>query len=226
MGPTGSGKSTFVATAAGQGFGAVGHGMMSHTASVQLTRVTHPTSKFPVVLVDTPGLGDTYKSDTETLSTIAEWLLKLFRKDVHLAAIIYLHRISDNRMTGSLLNNLKVFVGLCGQKAMPNVILATTMWSEAREATAVRREDELRSVFWRDLVADGCRIERFEDTHQSAWRIIGNISQKSSGIDVIIQEEMGRDGQKANETSAGQHANQPHVSKSFLAGLFGLFSRH
>jgi hypothetical protein len=147
-----------------------------------------------------------------------------YSKNVHLAAIIYLHRISDNRMTGSLLNNLNLFVNLCGQNAMPNVILATTMWSEVRETTAVRREDELRKGFWKDLVAAGCRIERFEGTHESAWRIIRDVLQKSS-INVIIQEEMGRDGRAVDETGASKYANQPRVSKSFLAGLFRLFSR-
>jgi hypothetical protein len=148
-----------------------------------------------------------------------------YSKNVHLAAIIYLHRISDNRMTGSLLNSLNLFVNLCGQKAMPNVILVTTMWSEVREATAIRREDELRKGFWKDLVAAGCRIERFEDTHESAWRIVRDALQKSSGIDVTIQEEIGGGQLSVSETKAGRYANRPHVSKSTLAGLFGLFSR-
>jgi hypothetical protein len=146
------------------------------------------------------------------------------RKDIHLATIIYLHKISDNRMAGSSLKNLKLFANLCGQQAMPNVILATTMWSDVPAATGVRREDELRKGFWRDLVAAGCRIERFENTHESAWGIIGNIVQKNSGIDVLLQQEMGG-GKTVHKTKAGTHANRTHVSKSLMSRLRGLFSR-
>jgi len=51
--------------------------MKSHTADIQSIRVTHPASNCPVVLVDTPGFDDTYKSDMEILRKIAEWLKKL-----------------------------------------------------------------------------------------------------------------------------------------------------
>jgi hypothetical protein len=55
---------------------------------------------------------------------------------------------------------------------MPNVVIATTMWSKVSEAEGIAREKELKSKFWNGMLADGCRIERFKDTHESAWRII------------------------------------------------------
>lgn len=54
----------------------VGHGMQSHTSDIRAVRVTHPTKGHPVVFVDTPGFDDTYKSDTEILTSIADWLVK------------------------------------------------------------------------------------------------------------------------------------------------------
>jgi len=130
-------------------------------------------------------------------------------------------------MTGSLLNNLRMFTSLCGQEAMPNVILVTTMWSDVPKAIGMRREEELRDVFWKDLDRAGCRIERFEDTRESAWRIIGNIV-KNSGTNVRLQEEIGDGGKTVHETEAGTRANQAptKASNSLLAKFRGLFSRY
>ncbi|KIM71393.1 hypothetical protein PILCRDRAFT_35618, partial [Piloderma croceum F 1598] len=81
-------------------------------------------------LVDTPGFDDAYKSDIEILTMIADWVVKSYKKNANPASIIYLHGISDNRMTGSVLKKLEKFALLCGQVAVSNVVIATTMWGE------------------------------------------------------------------------------------------------
>ena len=78
-------------------------------------------------------------------------------------------------MTGALLKNLQMFANLCGQKAMPNVVIATTMWDRVSKEEGNEREDELKRDFWTGMVADGCRTERFENTYDSAWCIIGSV---------------------------------------------------
>jgi hypothetical protein len=98
--------------------------------------------------------------------------------NVNLATIIYLHRITDNRMAGSLLKNLRMFVSLCGQDAMPNVVIATTMWGEVKTENGERREKELKETFWKDLLDEGCRVERFEDTYESAWLIVDRLAME------------------------------------------------
>jgi len=108
---------------------------------------------------------------------------------------------------------------------MPNVVIATTMWGEAKKESGERREEQLKRDFWQGMMADGCRIERFEDTYDSAWRIIGNMSQKSPGINVLIQKEMGGGDQMVKKTSAGKHADRPHVPKSSMVRLRRWFSR-
>jgi hypothetical protein len=82
-------------------------------------------------------------------------------------------------MTGSSLKNLQILASLCGQHAIPSVVIATTMWSEVSEEEGKQREEELRAEFWKDIIPDGCRTERFQKTYESAWRIIGNISQET-----------------------------------------------
>jgi predicted GTPase len=96
MGPTGVGKSTvrlflihirflfcfswlaqFIETATGQDGQTIGHGLRSFTDTIRTVRVTHPMDGKPVILVDTPGFGDTAKSDTKILAMIADWLVRV-----------------------------------------------------------------------------------------------------------------------------------------------------
>jgi hypothetical protein len=71
-----------------------------------------------------------------------------------------------------------MFVSLCGQEAMPNVVIATTMWGEVRTENGERREKELKETFWKDLLDEGCRVERFEDTYESAWLIVDRLAME------------------------------------------------
>jgi hypothetical protein len=106
-------------------------------------------------------------------------------------------------MTASLRNNVNMFAGLCGQKAMPNVIIVTTMWGELRrEEIGIEREEQLKRHFWKEMVSDGCRIERFGDTHESAWHIIGSLADKS-WAQVQLLSEMVDNKLQLNETKAG-----------------------
>ena len=74
-----------------------------------------------------------------------------------------------------MLRDLQELEKLYSQQAVPNVIIATTMWSDVRQETGVRREEELKASFWKGMGANGCRTERFRKTHESAWHIIGSL---------------------------------------------------
>ena len=60
-----------------------------------------------------------------------------------------------------------------GSKAMPNVVIATTMWSKVSENEGRKREDELKDMFWKEMMSNGCKTKRFKDTFDSAWDIVG-----------------------------------------------------
>ena len=85
-------------------------------------------------------------------------------------------------MAGSAGKNLRLFIDMCGQDAMTNVIIVTTMWGEVREETGKKREYELKKDFWNGLLASGCQVKRFEDTIESAWTILGSADEETSGI--------------------------------------------
>jgi hypothetical protein len=110
-------------------------------------------------------------------------------------------------MTGSVLKNLRIFSSLCGQRAMPNVVLATTMWGKVDKNEGSEREAELKNDFWEDMVEDGCRIARFANTHESAWKIIGSHLERRN-VDVSLPREVVDDSLRLNETKAGIALNK------------------
>ena len=128
-----------------------------------------------------------------------------YKAKIPLAAIIYLHRISDNRMASSPLKNLKMFASMCGQQIMPNVVLATTMWTLIySEAMGDNRERELKMSFWADMIAKGCKVARFKDSFESAWEIVGALATQEFAL---VSYEIVNDQKKLNETTAGVKLN-------------------
>lgn len=105
-------------------------------------------------------------------------------------------------MAGSVLKNLQMFARLCGQKAMPSVVLVTTMWCGVDSETGTRRENQLMDGFWTEMVTNGCRVERFDNTYKSAWCIIGGLAEKRTA-DMLLPREMVDLKMRLNETQAG-----------------------
>ncbi|KAF9489931.1 hypothetical protein BDN71DRAFT_1455374 [Pleurotus eryngii] len=203
MGPTGAGKSTFISYACRKASkDLIGHNLESCTSKVQPIRIT--TGTHNVILVDTPGFDDTNMSDTRVLGMIADWLLETYNNQVKLAGIIYMHRISDNRMAGTPLKNLKMFAQLCGTGAADRVILVTTMWGRVKQDVGAKREDELKSKFWKDMIDKKAKVARFEASFGSAWAIIGRVYEPLEREAVLLQEELADLQKKLSETGAGK----------------------
>ncbi|KZP32033.1 hypothetical protein FIBSPDRAFT_944618 [Athelia psychrophila] len=210
MGVTGAGKSTFVAHSAGgnalDNDEHIGHGLLSRTDAVNATRVTNRDTGRSVVLLDTPGFDDTNNPDIMVLETIADWLIASGRTDIRLAGVIYLHRISDNRMNKSKLNNLTMLQYFVGAKAMPNIALITTLWSGTSQSAAENRETELCSTFWEEMLNNGATYYRFEDTTDSAWDVITPLLA-AEPLELLFQKEL-RTGIPIAKTQAGSSVTQ------------------
>jgi len=207
MGPTGAGKSTFINYATKQDGSGVGHGLKSVTTEIRAVRCQHPDGKGTVVFVDTPGFDDTYRSDIDVLSQIAGWFVKVYKERVPLSAIIYLHRITDNRMAGSPLKNLQMFASMCGQKALPGVALVTTMWSDIQVPMGEQRETQLKEAFWKDMMDQGCKVERFGDSYDSAWKVIGELPPPDKN-NVLLADELVNENKTLESTAAGLELNK------------------
>lgn len=81
-------------------------------------------------LVDTPGLDDTVRDDSDILEDLANWLDASYRTGTKFHGLLYLHRIVDNRETSTGLKNLRMFKCICGLENSSPVALGTTSWDK------------------------------------------------------------------------------------------------
>ncbi|KAL2851528.1 WD40-repeat-containing domain protein [Aspergillus pseudoustus] len=209
MGATGSGKSSFISLLTDQK-PAVGHSLESCTEEVGVYE-SYILKDRSLYLIDTPGFDDTNRSDTEVLRELAGWLTSTYSQNVRLTGIIYFHRISNVRMTGSAKRNIFTFRKLCGDNALPNVVLATSMWDDVPHETAVKREKELieQPEWWGHMINKGSRTFRHDNTRQSAITLVKEFLQVAEPTVVLsLQEEMVDDHKTLEQTSAGVQLNE------------------
>ncbi|KAF8124286.1 P-loop containing nucleoside triphosphate hydrolase protein [Boletus edulis] len=199
--------SQFINKAAGRMEIVITNDLASQTRAVRPVRCLHPDGRRNVVLVDTPGFDDTHLSDAQTLRILAHWLKETYQNNIKLSGLLYLHRISDNRMAGTPLRHLSVFKELCGEDSMKNIVLVTTMWDVEDESVGSEREEQLLSVFWKDMIRLGSRTCRFQGTHESAWEIISCLDLERSGqrrTPLQVQQEMVDRGLPLHQTIAAK----------------------
>ena len=168
-----------------------------------------------VTLVDTPGFDDTTRTDTEILELIASYMKYAYNDKAKLTGVIYLHRISDIRMSNSSYKNLRMFRSLCGSNNLSHVILATTMWDKVTLQEGVAREEELLSEnkFWGQMKAAGSIVKRYDGTAGEAMAMVNELVQKSP-ILLKIQEEVAVQNKKLIDTKAGQEIHETLVDLS------------
>ena len=98
---------------------------------------------------------------------------------------------------------------LCGPNCIQNIVLVTTMWSKVESVQGTRREWDLlqTSEFWKPLIAQGAQSARFEDSAESALRIIQMLCNRAARP-FQIQEEMVERHLLLAETEAGRHIDR------------------
>ncbi|KAF5351182.1 hypothetical protein D9756_008403 [Leucocoprinus leucothites] len=235
MGPTGSGKSTFIRTVTGVANyddNEVGHRLMSATSEISALRITftnrHNTN---LVLVDTPGFNDTNKSDYHVLETIVQWFRRMHERKrdsganekptkLRISGILYLHRITDIRLKGSILKNFEMFQKLCGEKFYDRVVITTTMWPNKddsgfdpeEEEDCRNRDQQLKEKYWKFMVTSGSRVCSFTGNPESARGIINQVvdaerenQRRLHERIVLIQQEIVNEAKSIPRTRAGRH---------------------
>ncbi|KAJ5081175.1 hypothetical protein N7456_013413 [Penicillium angulare] len=208
MGGTGTGKSTFIAEVTGQRV-QIGHNLVSCTAECT-SYECRLDDQNTVTLVDTPGFNDTNRLDLDILKCITTYLMDLQEKDIQLAGIIFMQRITDRRMTGASFLNLQMFQAFCGDKYLPHVVLVTTMWNTIRDNAAAQqellfRERELATTpeFWGGMHARGAQVKQFHGDRASGLDIIHLLYQQEHARKPRIMEQFDR-GYMLPNTGAGQ----------------------
>ena len=143
----------------------------------------------------------------------------MYANGLKLNGIIYLHRISDPRMSGSAVKNLNMLQKLCGAQSLPNIVLVTTMWGELQKQTGgidagKRREEELKTtdLFWAGLLSRGSKIMRHTGDRKSAEAILSSILDAQTKVTLDIQIEMVDEGLQLDQTTAGKYLKQDYAN--------------
>ncbi|CAN9134308.1 unnamed protein product [Alternaria alternata] len=175
------------------------------TVSVQVVPCTFEGGA-KIYLVDTPGFDDTYRTDSEILREVALWLNKAHSEKLRLAGIIFLQRISDVRVGGSGIKNIRMFQKLCGDGPLASVVLATTMWDMATKDAAIQREKELKEQpqLWKKMIDHGSVVFRHDKKEASALKIIKYLMKKKRPVTLDIQREMVDEKRELIDTGAGE----------------------
>ena len=141
--------------------------------------------------------------------------LSRYRKDMKLSGLLYFHRISDNRMAGAPLKNLKMFEELCGKNDLQKIILTTTMWDEVDNKTGEDRERELKTDYWRTMLERSSTTDRFKLTRESAFTVIDPlIDTANARISDLLQKELAD--MHKNLSSGSRDVGQALISRMEL----------
>ncbi|KAF5009926.1 hypothetical protein FDECE_3911 [Fusarium decemcellulare] len=211
MGVTGVGKSSFISKLTGEDAG-IGHDLTSYTKGVGIYSMS--LGDRLVYLVDTPGFNDTWRSDLDILKEVAFITSQIYRKGMKLAGILYLHRISDNRVSGSAMKNFTLLEKMCGPAAASRVFLITTMWDLTETGKLSHREAEMREMrlastieFWGSLCQQGSQTRRWRGDNETAISIINELialNERNGYVVQQIQRELVDEGKNLTETMAGR----------------------
>ena len=105
-------------------------------------------------------------------------------------------------MAGTPLKNLRVFRQLCGNNAMSQIVLTTTMWDEVDEKVGNQRLEELEESYWKLMIKQGSTTFRYFNTQESAMELLQLVAKKRR--EVRLQKEIAEKNMELRETSAGQ----------------------
>lgn len=132
-----------------------------------------------------------------------------YANGIKLHGVIYLHRITDNRMGGASTRSFRLFRKLCGTTTLKNVIITTSMWDKVTLAEGEARETELKSDarFFKPALDDGAKVARHDHTTLSAHAIIRDIFSNSP-LPLQLQHELVDEKKHLSETGAGTELGQ------------------
>jgi hypothetical protein len=157
-----------------------------------------------VAVVDTPGLDDSKRSDAEILDEISRFLVAQYYLGMSLKGIVYMHRITDNRMQQSSQRYFEMFKRMIGERNLPNVTLLTTMWGNLpKQADGYSRDRELRENFWKSMAAKGAEIDSYDGSKEMAEAIVCDML-RNQPVTLRIQRELVDEGKSLEETMAGK----------------------
>jgi hypothetical protein len=111
-----------------------------------------------VNLIDTPGWDDTYRTDTDILTLIGDYVGSAFSAGQLLQGVILLQLVDGTRVYGTERRRNRLYERICGMDAYRNIVVATTMWSTVVDQAAADQRIQQRiesPEFWDSMVQGG-----------------------------------------------------------------------
>lgn len=95
-------------------------------------------------------------------------------------------------MRGTLHKIPRLFEIVCGENALQNVFLVTTMWDKIDEGAGSQQEKLLKEIHWKEMIDQGSSTTlRHSNTSGSAWDTIDQFVQTAnSRYAELLQREM------------------------------------
>ncbi|KAH7130890.1 hypothetical protein EDB81DRAFT_660794, partial [Dactylonectria macrodidyma] len=89
--------------------------------------------------------------------------------------------ITEYKMKGSDITDLRMFRALCGTSGLENVVIVTAKWSTIADnlELAEYREEQLLSDYLKPLLKSGAKYARDHGTSKSSRTIIRTVLQKN-----------------------------------------------
>lgn len=216
LGQTGVGKSSFINQflqpdhrAGAPRTAEIGHSLLSCTKDVNEYSCIAINGR-RLTLIDTPGFDDTYSSDAEVLTSIANYLARHFQSGRYIHGVIFLHSIIDVRLSASAIKMAEIVMRICGREFYARVALVTNMWQLlTNKGIGYQREQELLNhpKFWADFRDASAPHFQHSKTKESASKIMEGFIRHLKSAPTLpplkIQIEIVQDGQPISETDAG-----------------------
>jgi len=100
--------------------------------------------------------------------------------------------MTDARMRGTTLQNLKVFQRLCGKKNLGAVVFGTTKSGKLTPEKFASREKQLSDVYWKDFKRQGAIVFKLLPSHESALKLVHTVLDRVHGEEriLLIQKEL------------------------------------
>lgn len=159
-----------------------------------------------VHLVDTPGFGDTYRSDEDVFLEIAYTLIKAYEFGIRVSGIVYLQSITDFRVTGTIRRSLEMLKSLCGPRALASVALVANRCGEIDLETKEGRMQELesKSYFWKEFCDSGSKVFEVEGGREACLSVLDSIIERNQTYTLRFQEQVVNQNLKISDTDAGK----------------------
>ncbi|KXX82682.1 hypothetical protein MMYC01_201104 [Madurella mycetomatis] len=129
-----------------------------------------------------PGFDDTERPDFEIIEQLVCWVQKNAANGQHLAGILFLHPITQNRLQGSNRRMLSTFKKLLGNDYFKKVLLITTFWNDVQQSVGEQRERELKESddAWKPIIDAGAQTERMARDYDRFIPLLEKIAGSSA----------------------------------------------